>query len=99
MNAPDPETVRQYLLRRRISTWCIAHRLGIDCSHLQRVLTGKRPGSAALLRSVIEMAESIKRPRRSQEDIGRLIDAAAHVFFLKRGGFQSDIFGDTKGRG
>ncbi len=95
----DPETIRQYLQRRGISSWAIANRLDIDHSHLARVLNGKRPGSAALLRSVAEMAESMDRPHRSQADLTRLIDAAAHVFFLKRGGFESDIFSDNKGRG
>ena len=94
----DPESIRQYLLRRRISSWAIASRLGVDHSHLVRVLAGKRPGSPALLRSVAEMAASIKRPRRSQEDIARLVDAATHVFFLKRGGFESEICAQPRGK-
>ena len=94
----NAETIRQYIERRRISYWTIANRLDIDHSHLARVLNGKRPGSAALLRSVAEMAESMDSPRRSQADVSRLIDAAAHVFFLKRGGFESDIFNDARGK-
>jgi len=94
----EPTAIRQYIERRGISSWSIAAHLGIDQGHLYRVLTGKRPGSAALLRSVAELAESLGRRRRSQADIGRLISAAEHVFFLKRGGFQSEIFNDLKGK-
>ena len=99
MIPPHAETIRQYLLRRRISSWAIASRLGVDHSHLVRVLAGKRPGSKALLRSVAEMAESMDRPDRRLSDVHRLVGAATHVFFLKRGAFDSDIFTDTKGRG
>jgi hypothetical protein len=91
----DPETIRQYLQRRRISSWSIARRLEIDHGHLHRVLTGQRPGSAALLKAVAEMAEKLTH-HRNHEEIHRLIDAATHVFFLKRGGFESDIFNDFK---
>jgi hypothetical protein len=90
----DPESIRQYLLRRRISSWSIARRLEIDHSHLHRVLMGERPGSPALLRSVAEMAESMKRRRPNQTNVDRLIDAAAHVFFIKRGCFDSEVFND-----
>lgn len=99
MSPPTAESIHQYIRRRRLSTWTIATRLEIDHSHLVRVLTGKRHGSAALLRSVAEMAESLKRRRRSQDDVARLIGAASHVFFLKRGAFQSDIFSDQKADG
>jgi hypothetical protein len=95
----DPESIRQFLLRRRISTWTIARRLEIDNSHLTRVLAGKRPGSRALLQSVVDIAQGLASRRRSQDDLDRLISAAAHVFFLKRGAFQSDIFDEPRGEG
>ncbi len=65
-------------------------------AHLRRVLSGKREGSIALLRTVAEAIETIPgRPRRRQEDIHRLIDAATHTFFLKRGDFESAICTDA----
>ena len=89
--------VRRRLEERGISVYAVATRLGMHPGHLRRVLRGERPGSAALLQSVADIAEAMpeqpqRRPdRRSSEDIGRLIEAAAHVFFLKRGKFESPI--------
>ena len=90
---PNPSILRQRLEGRRISVYAVAARLGKHPGHLARVLHGERPGSAALLQSVEQITESmLDQPRRHrQEDIVRLIDAAVHVFFLKRGKFQSPI--------
>jgi hypothetical protein len=90
-----PALVLQYLERRQISVWAVAVRMEADPTHLRRVLTGRRAGSQALLRSVLETARSMPaRPHRRQEDTDRLIEAATHVFFLRRGDFESAIFAD-----
>jgi transcriptional regulator with XRE-family HTH domain len=77
--------------RRGISYRALANHLGIDRGHLQRVLSGERPGSENLLRSLAEAVEG-NYGRRGQEDVARLIDAAVHVFFLRRGRFQSEVW-------
>jgi len=90
--APEPALVRQYLAARGISARAIAARMGIHPGHLQRVLNGERPGSRALLRRVARAAEKMPGRRREDPDEAqRLIDAATHVFFLKRGDFESAI--------
>jgi transcriptional regulator with XRE-family HTH domain len=87
-----PSIIRQYLADRGISARAIAARLGVHPGHLQRVLSGEREGSRAFLKSVVQMAETMqgRRPERP-DDVERLIDAATHVFFLKRGDFESAI--------
>jgi hypothetical protein len=91
----SPSIVLQYLERRQISVWSVALRMEADPGHLRRVLTGRRAGSQALLRSVLETARAMPaRPHRRQEDFDRLIQAAAHVFFLRRGDFESAIFAE-----
>jgi len=93
---PTAAGIRQYLEKRGISMWAVARRLGMHPGHLRRVLTGRREGSLALLKSVAEMAETMPgRPRRRQQDVERLIDAATHMFFLKRGDFESAICTDA----
>jgi hypothetical protein len=90
--------IRQELKRRGISIWSAAKQVRVDPSHLRRVLSGKREGNPALLYSVAEIAGLCGPGRygRTHEEIHRLIDAAAHVFFLKRGQFffESAIFAD-----
>lgn len=84
--------IRQYLERRQISTRALAARMGIHPGHLQRVLSGEREGSREFLKSVASAAESMQGPRQERpDDVERLIDAATHVFFLKRGDFESAI--------
>ena len=77
--------------RRGIPITRLARRLGMNQSHLRRVLTGERPATETLLRSLAEFLED-KRGRHIQEDTARLIGAAVHVFFLKRGRRQSEIW-------
>ncbi len=89
---PEPAIIRQYLEQRGISTSAIADRLGVHPGHLRRVLNGEREGSRSFLRSVARTAESMPDRRRDRpEDVERLINAATHVFFLKRGNFESAI--------
>lgn len=91
-----PAFVLQYLERRRISIWSVAMRMEADPTHLRRVLTGRRRGSQALFKSVLQTARSMPaRPHRRQEDTDRLIEAATHVFFLRRGDFESAIFAEA----
>ena len=95
-----PALVLQYLERRRISVWSVAMQMEADPTHLRRVLTGRREGSQALLSSVLRTARSMRaRPHRRQEDLDRLIEAATHVFFLRRGDFDSAIFTDADDMG
>jgi hypothetical protein len=68
----------------------IAVRVNIDPRHLRRVLAGERPGSVALLDSVSDLAEEMPG-HTPQEKEASLINAAVHMFFLKRGGFDSEI--------
>jgi transcriptional regulator with XRE-family HTH domain len=75
---------------RGISVHAVAVRLGVDPRHLRRVLSGERPGSAALLESMAEVVEALPG-RTPQEQEERLINAAVHIFFLKRGAFDSEI--------
>ena len=95
-----PSSILQYLQRRRISVWSVAMHLDTDPGHLRRVLTGRREGSQALLRAVLEAAMTMQgRPRRRHQDIDRLLHAATHMFFLKRGNFESAIFADPNEMG
>lgn len=87
-----PSIIRQYIEERGISARAIAARLGVHPGHLQRVLSGEREGSRAFLKAVAQMAESMPGRREEKpDDVERLIDAATHVFFLKRGNFESAI--------
>jgi transcriptional regulator with XRE-family HTH domain len=87
----DPAVIRRRLEWRGISVHAIARSLGVDPRHLRRVLSGERPGSRALLKSVADLAETMSG-RRPQEDVARLINAAVHVFFVKRGKFDSEVW-------
>ena len=92
-----PAFVLQYLEERHISIWAVARRMESDSTHLRRVLTGRREGSQELLRSVLENARAMPtRYHRRNEDTTRLIEAAAHIFFLQRGDFESAIFADPE---
>jgi len=88
--------VLEYLEERQISVWAVAKRMDADSTHLRRVLTGRRPGSQELLKSVLDTAQSMPTRHRSRrhEDTERLIGAAAHMFFLRRGDFESAIFNE-----
>ena len=87
-----PSIIRQYIDERGISARAIAARLGVHPGHLQRVLSGERPGSRAFLKRVAQAAESMPGRREERpDDVERLIAAATHVFFLKRGDFESAI--------
>jgi hypothetical protein len=91
-----PAEILEYLEERRLSVWSVAMRMEVDPGHLRRVLNGQREGSDSLLQRAMETAEAM-RPRRRDprgEDTDRLIEAAAHVFFLKRGDFESAMFAD-----
>lgn len=95
-STPPPE--RWLLLRRLeacgISIHAAAAQLGVDRGHLYRVLHGYRPGSRALLESVAGLvpADGVA----CQKDAGQLFDAAVHLFFIKRGRFESAIFRDKE---
>jgi len=92
-----PSDVLEYLEERGISIWAVAKRMETDSTHLRRVLTGRREGSQELLRSVLENARAMPtRYHRRNEDTTRLIEAAAHIFFLQRGDFESAIFADPE---
>jgi len=94
MNTPaNPALLLRRLEQQGISVSAVATRLRMDPAHLRRVLRGERPARAALLQSVAELAETMEEPRppRDPEDIERLIEAAAHMFFLRRGRFESAI--------
>jgi transcriptional regulator with XRE-family HTH domain len=88
---PKYSALREQIQDRGISVRSIAQRVGVNQSHILRVLNGERPGSRALLASIAELVETMG-DRRAQEEDGRLIRAAVHMFFLKRGNFESDIF-------
>jgi transcriptional regulator with XRE-family HTH domain len=84
--------IRQYLEQRQISARALAARMGVHPGHLQRVLTGEREGSREFLKAIVTAAERMPgRRREDPDDVERLIDAATHVFFLKRGDFESAI--------
>jgi transcriptional regulator with XRE-family HTH domain len=89
--------IRQYLEQRQISVRALAARMGMHHhGHLLRVLRGEREGSREFLKSVVNAAESMQGPRQERpDDVERLIDAATHVFFLKRGDFESAICADA----
>jgi transcriptional regulator with XRE-family HTH domain len=99
--APKASVIRQYLEERGISVHAVSARLGVHPGHLRRVLSGERAGSRAFLKSVAAMAESMPGRRDERpDDVERLIDAATHMFFLKRGDFESAIFaGGVRKRG
>jgi hypothetical protein len=60
------------------------------------VLKGERKGSRAFLNSIAETLQGMPDPRHPvQDDVVRLIDSATHVFFLKRGAFESAIFNSS----
>jgi hypothetical protein len=89
---PTATSIRAYLAEHGISVWAVAIAMRIDPAHLHRVLTGKRKGSPALFCAAAETAETLapSHKRNSKED-HRLIDAAMHSFFLRRGYFESSI--------
>jgi len=91
-SALDPLQLAWQLEYRGLSINAIAVRLGVDPRHLRRVLRGERPGSAELLESIADLIENMGN-RRAQEEGCRLISAAVHMFFVKRGKFDSEIFG------
>jgi len=86
----DPVRLMRRLHCRGLSVRAIAAQLQVGRAHLQRVLNGERPGSQALLESVAAIVDA-QPARRRQDDVKRLIHAAVHMFFLKRGTFESDI--------
>ena len=91
MNLPlTAEFVRQYLERKGITSCAVASAMGVHPGHLQRVLNGERRGSTLLLQTALETAQSIP-DQREQRDVIRLLDAATHLFFLKRGQFESPL--------
>jgi hypothetical protein len=97
MMSLTPHEVAEYLQARRLSVWSVAIRMEVDPGHLRRVLAGQREGSQALLERALETAAAM-RPRRrdpSKEETDRLIEAAAHMFFLKRGDFESAVFAEA----
>ena len=95
-----PSEILEYLQEQRISVWRVAVRLDADPGHLRRVLTGRREGSQALLHAVMETARTMPgRPHRRIRDVDRLVEAAAHMFFLRRGRFESAIFTDPEEMG
>ena len=96
---PDRALILKRLETRGISVRAVAARLEVDRGHLLRVLNGARPGSRALIESAAALSESMPPDdeRKQKDDIGRqfdicrLISAAAHVFFLKRGDFENEM--------
>jgi transcriptional regulator with XRE-family HTH domain len=99
-SAPLPNRARilERFESRGISMRVAAAHLDVDHGHLSRVLHGDRPGSRALLESAAELAETIPPDEENpqddtcrQYDICRLISAAAHLFFLKRGDFENEL--------
>jgi transcriptional regulator with XRE-family HTH domain len=96
--APQAEEIWRQLERKGISIHSIASRLQVNRGHLHRVLRGQRRGSRALLEALAELVEAMPG-RRPQEESARLIDAAVHMFFLKRGDFDSEIFSAGAWRG
>jgi transcriptional regulator with XRE-family HTH domain len=92
MTPPDPSAIRQLLVERGISTAALALHLGVDRGHLHRILNGQRLGSTSLLRSIADFADNMPdSPVPRQEEMKRLIDAATHMFFVRRGLFESSI--------
>jgi transcriptional regulator with XRE-family HTH domain len=92
-------SVRQYLADHGLSVRAVAARLGVHPGHLQRVLIGERAGSRAYLQSVLAMARSMPDRRPAPVETGsRLLDAALHVFFLKRGDYESVICAGARRR-
>jgi transcriptional regulator with XRE-family HTH domain len=90
---PTPSGIRQNLQDRGISVRAVATRMGIHPGHLQRVLSGKRAGSRKFLKSIADEIKGMPdRRHQRQDEVERLIDAATHMFFLKRGDFESAIF-------
>ena len=87
-------SIRKQLEERGIPMGAVAARLGIDRGHLHRILHDQRSASPEMLRSMAVLAASMpQRARRHHEDAARLIEAATHTFFLKRGVFESAICG------
>ncbi len=94
----DAAELRLQLRLRGISVRAVAIRLGINQSHLLRVFAGTRPGSHELLDAVGELIDSIPIRHVQEEDMC-LINAAVHMFFLKRGKFDSEVcYGLGSGR-
>ena len=83
-------TLRHQIEQKGISYRMIARRVHVDRAHLKRVLSGERSGSQALLCSIAEIVEGVP-DIRPQDQVTRLIAAAVHVFFLKRGRFESEV--------
>jgi hypothetical protein len=90
-SAPEIEEIARQIEYSEISIRSIAEHLNVNQSHLLRVLRGERVCSRALREALAEFAKTIPG-RRAQFEDSRLINAAVHMFFLKRGDFQSDIF-------
>jgi len=86
----DAAELRLQLRLRGISVRAVALRLGTNQSHLLRVFAGTRPGSHQLLDAVGALIDSIPIRHVQEEDM-RLINAAVHMFFLKRGKFDSEV--------
>jgi transcriptional regulator with XRE-family HTH domain len=94
MNDPQVPTSHQILdaLREKgLSIRKLADHLNVNRAHLQRVLSRERPGSRAFRRAAADFLAATPATRRNDEINGPLLDAAVHVFFLKRGHFQSPI--------
>jgi len=94
VNTPaNPAFLRQRLEERGISMRAAAARLRVNPGHLRRVLRGERQAKPKLLQTLSTLVEAMEqpRPKRQPEDIERLIGAAMHMFFLKRGRFDSPI--------
>jgi hypothetical protein len=86
--------VRRRLEASGISLCAAASKVHGNYRHIVRVLKGERPGSRALLESLASLAETETKPVRASlthREASHLIATAVHVFFLKRGRFDSEI--------
>jgi len=90
---PDPEIILWQLDREGISVRTIAEILEVDHGHLCRVLHGDRSGSRQLLQAAADLAATMTaEARRRKPKVIPLIAAATHMFFIRRGIFESEIF-------
>jgi len=92
---PSGAIIRQRLEELGISGYAVSARLKVHRTHLNRVLNGERRG-VALRRALAELLETETEAAPApgppaHEDVVRLVDAATHMFFLKRGDFESEI--------
>jgi len=91
----EAAAIRQRLEANGVSLCKAAARVHANRRHIARVLKGQRPGSRALLESLAGLADLAGTApipaSHPQADTTRLISAAVHLFFLKRGWFGSEI--------